>query len=185
MDFTDGNTNGNGDHENTIPDVYSARSVAEIKAALAELRLKDAAVTSQLDKLLASQKDLQRDLGRLDLLRANLSTQATKTRSISNGMLSDAASTASRISSSVKRLDLEQDRVKATLTVVEQVAELKACVLGVAGSMGAAQDWETAASYLSRASKNTQRGDGRRLCCPDCAHSRSSRLTSSDAGQRF
>ena len=153
MEVTNGNTNGNEDHESQIPDVYSARSVAEIKAALAELRVKDAAVTSQLNKLLASQKGLQRDLGRLDLLRANLSTQATKTRSISNGMLSDAASTASRISSSVKRLDLEQERVKATLTVVEQVAELKACVLGVAGSMGAAQDWETAASYLSRASK--------------------------------
>ena len=68
-------------------------------------------------------------------------------------MLSDAASTANRISSSVKRLDLEQDRIKSTLTVVEQVAELKACVLGVSGSMGAAQDWETAAGYLSRASQ--------------------------------
>jgi len=36
---------------------------------------------------------------------------------------------------------------------VEQVAELKACVLGVHGSMGAPQDWETAAGYLSRAAK--------------------------------
>jgi hypothetical protein len=43
--------------------------------------------------------------------------------------------------------------VKATLEVVEQVAELKACALGVAGSMGASQDWETAASYLHRASQ--------------------------------
>ncbi|KAL4885351.1 COG4 transport protein-domain-containing protein [Aspergillus karnatakaensis] len=37
--------------------------------------------------------------------------------------------------------------------MVEQVSELKACVLGVAGSMGAPQDWERAASYLDRASK--------------------------------
>ena len=136
-----------------VSDVYSARSVAEIRAALAELHRKDARVTAQLDTLVNGQKDLQRELGRLDLFRANLSTQASKTRSISNGMLSDAASTANRISSSVKRLDLEQDRIKSTLTVVEQVAELKACVLGVAGSMGAAQDWETAAGYLDRASK--------------------------------
>lgn len=134
-------------------DVYSARSIAGIRAALAELHRKDARVTSQLDALVNAQKDVQRELGRLDLFRANLSTQASKTRSISNGMLSDAASTANRISSSVKRLDLEQDRIKSTLTVVEQVAELKACVLGVAGSMGAAQDWETAAGYLDRASK--------------------------------
>lgn len=68
-------------------------------------------------------------------------------------MLSGAATTANRVSSAVKRLDVEQSRVKATLEVVEQVAELKSCVLGVTGSMGAPQDWETAAGYLSRASK--------------------------------
>jgi hypothetical protein len=50
-------------------------------------------------------------------------------------------------------LDQEQANVKATLEVVGQVAELKQCVLGVHGSMGAPQDWETAAGYLSRASK--------------------------------
>lgn len=134
-------------------DVFSAKSVAEIKATLVELQQKEASVTEKLDKLVSSQKELQRELSRLDLFRANLSTQAAKTRAISNGMLSDASSTANRISASVKRLDLEQSRVKETLTVVEQVRELKACVLGVSGSMGAPQDWETAASYLSRASK--------------------------------
>ena len=150
---SNGTLTENGQTASDARDVYNARSIAEIRAALAELHKKDARVTSQLDTLVNAQKDLQRELGRLDLFRANLSTQASKTRSISNGMLSDAASTASRISSSVKRLDLEQDRIKSTLTVVEQVAELKACVLGVAGSMGAAQDWETAAGYLDRASK--------------------------------
>ena len=139
--------------EAETPKIYSAASVAEIKAALSELHQKEASVTSRLDALVASQKDFQRELGRVDFLRASLSSQASKARSISNGMLSDAAGTANRISSSVKKLDLEQSRVKATLEVVEQVAELKACVLGVAGSMGAPQDWETAASYLSRASK--------------------------------
>ena len=134
-------------------DVYSATSVAEIRAALAELQQRETSVTQQLDKLISSQKDLQRELGRLDLFRANLSTQAAKTRAISNGMLSDASSTAHRISGSVKRLDLEQSRVQETLTLVEQVRELKQCVLGVSGSMGAPQDWETAASYLGRASK--------------------------------
>lgn len=143
----------NHDVESVPPTVYTASSVAEIRAALSKLHARDVSVTSQLDTLIASQKELQRELGRLDLFRANLSTQASKTRAISNGILSDASSTANRISSSVKRLDLEQSRVKATLTVVEQVGELKACVLGVAGSMGAPQDWETAASYLSRASK--------------------------------
>ncbi|PLB50464.1 COG4-domain-containing protein [Aspergillus steynii IBT 23096] len=135
------------------PDIFNASSVAEIKATLSHLHDQEASVTARLDALVASQKDFSRELGRLDLLRANLGSQTSTTRSISHGMLSNAAATADRISSAVRHLDLEQSRVKATLEVVEQVSELKACVLGVAGSMGAPQDWETAASYLSRASK--------------------------------
>jgi hypothetical protein len=134
-------------------DIYAATSVAEIQAALVHLQLQEATVSQRLNDLIASQKDLSRELGRLDLLRAHLGTQVVNTRAISNGMLSEAASTANRISSAVRRLDHEQSNVKATLEVVEQVAELKACVLGVHGSMGAPQDWETAAGYLSRASK--------------------------------
>lgn len=140
-------------HPSREASIYTAKSVAEIQATLAHLSRQEASVTARLDALIASQADLSRELGRLDLLRAHLGTQVVNTRAISNGMLSDAASTAKRISGAVKRLDHEQHNVKATLEVVEQVAELKACVLGVNGSMGAPQDWETAASYLSRASK--------------------------------
>ncbi|RYO53647.1 hypothetical protein AA0116_g10505 [Alternaria tenuissima] len=134
-------------------DIFAAASVAQIHEALGQLHEHEASITQRLNALIASQKHLSRELGRLDLLRAHLGAQAVNTRAISNGMLSDAASTASRISSAVKRLDQEQSNVKATLEVVEQVAELKACVLGVHGSMGAPQDWETAAGYLHRAAK--------------------------------
>ena len=133
--------------------VGSLSSVADIKATLAKLKEQETSVTARLNELVTSQKGLSRELGKLDLMRGQLGSQAVATRSISNNMLSDAASTAKRISGAVQRLDLEQARVKATLDVVEQVAELKACVLGVTGSMGAPQDWETAASYLNRASK--------------------------------
>ena len=133
--------------------IYAATSVTQIRDTLALLNERQTSVTAQLDALVASQEDLSRKLGRLDLLRAHLGSQAVSTRSISDSLLSTAAFTASRISNAVKRLDLEQARVKGTLDVVEQVAELKACVLGVAGSMGAPQDWETAAGYLSRASR--------------------------------
>ncbi|RMZ75768.1 hypothetical protein DV738_g5285, partial [Chaetothyriales sp. CBS 135597] len=143
----------NGTTERARPTVHSAKTVSEVKAALAALQQQEATVSSQLDTLIAAKKDLQQDLGRLDLVRAKLSAQVSKARSIHTGLLSDSASKANRLSSSVKRLDLEQDHVKATLTMVEQVAELKACVLGVCGSMGATQDWEAAASYLNRASK--------------------------------
>ncbi|MCJ1348656.1 hypothetical protein MMC31_006889 [Peltigera leucophlebia] len=141
---------------NDIPpslSVYEASSVSAIKVALAQLHKQESIVRDRLDSLLASQKHLARDISRLDLLRAHLSSHAVVTRSVSNGMLSNAAATANRISGAVKQLDLEQSRVISTLDVVEQVAELKACVLGVNGSMGAPQDWETAAAYLSRASK--------------------------------
>jgi hypothetical protein len=153
-----GNGNGYGsvsgyDAPAPAHDVYAATSVAEIHAALAELHQHEAHVTQRLNALVASQKDLSRELGRLDLLRAHLGTHVVNTRAISNAMLADAAATANRISTAVKRLDHEQANVKATLDVVEQVAELKACVLGVHGSMGAPQDWETAAGYLSRASQ--------------------------------
>lgn len=133
--------------------IYDASSIADIKESLTRLQQQELSVQTRLDSLVASQKELARELGRLDVLRAHLGSHAVATRSISNGMLSDAATAASRISGAVKKLDLEQSRVKITLNVVEQVVELKACVLGVTGSMGAPQDWETAAVYLSRASK--------------------------------
>lgn len=151
--------NGHTEDEDTeqtpgaSPSIFNATSVAEIKATLSHLHEQETSVTARLDAQISSQKDFSKELGRLDLLRAHLGSQTTTTRSISHGMLSDAAATADRISSAVRRLDLEQARVKATLEVVEQVAELKACVLGVAGSMGAPQDWETAASYVSRATQ--------------------------------
>ncbi|TGJ82583.1 hypothetical protein E0Z10_g6176 [Xylaria hypoxylon] len=135
------------------PSIHDASSLADVRASLAALHTREAAITTRLDSLVSSQADLSRELGRLDLLRANLGSQVIATRSISNGMLSSAAETAGRLSNRVKELDLEKDRVQQTLKVVEQVAELKACVHGVVGSMGAPQDWEAAAGYISRASK--------------------------------
>ena len=88
----------------TASNIYNAASVDEIRATLAELGAREAHVTARLDDLLASQKDLNRQLSRLDLTRAQLGSQVVATRSISNGMLSSAASTAHRISGAVKKL---------------------------------------------------------------------------------
>lgn len=135
------------------PSIDSCTTVAELQAALSHLNAQETLVTKRLETLLSTQAELTNSLARLDIIRAHLGTQVVAARSLSNSMLSPAAATANRVSSAVKRLDIEQSRVKATLEVVEQVAELKACVLGVTGSMGAPQDWETAAGYLSRSSK--------------------------------
>ncbi|UKZ85779.1 uncharacterized protein TrAFT101_001625 [Trichoderma asperellum] len=133
--------------------LQNAASEAEIRATLAALHERESTITARLDALIELQADLSRDLGRLDLLRAGLGAQVIAARSISNEMLSGAADTAGRLSNRVKELDLEKSRVEDTLGVVEQVAELKACVNGVVGSMGAPQDWEAAAGYIARASK--------------------------------
>jgi conserved oligomeric Golgi complex subunit 4 len=133
--------------------IHDASSTADVRATLTALHNREAAIASRLDALLNSQADLRRELGRLDLLRAALGSQVIAARSIGNDMLATAADTAGRLSDKVRELDLEKSRVEDTLGVVEQVAELKACVHGVVGSMGAPQDWEAAAGYIARASK--------------------------------
>lgn len=150
-----------GVHDNAVVQPSTASSVSienasttsDIHVALAALHARESTTTKRLDALIASQADLSRDLGRLDLLRAGLGAQVIAARSVSNDMLFTAADTAGRLSDKVKELDLEKSRVEDTLRVVEQVSELKACVHGVVGSMGAPQDWEAAAGYLDRASK--------------------------------
>ena len=137
----------------SFEDVCQTRSTAEIRSLLAHLERRKELTTNRLESYKTSHRDTLRGFARLDLLRAHIGSQAVATRSIGSDVFSNASGTSRHISTAVKRLDLEQSRVQSTLRVVEQVAELKACVLGVSGSMGAPQDWETAAGYLHRASK--------------------------------
>lgn len=153
LSSTNNSSNNINSDSDPGPSIRNASSLADVRAGLAALHARESSITDRLNELLSSQADLSRELGRLDLLRASLGSQVIAARSISNGMLSSAADTAGRLSNRVKELDLEKDRVQQTLRVVEQVAELKACVHGVVGSMGAPQDWEAAAAYLSRAAK--------------------------------
>ncbi|KAF3762322.1 COG4-domain-containing protein [Cryphonectria parasitica EP155] len=138
---------------NTNSPILEASNPAQVRAALTSLHNREADLVRRLQASLAAQADLGRDLGRLDNLRAGLGSQVIATRSISNNMLANAAHTAGRLSGKVRELDLEKQRVEETLRVVEQVAELKACVGGVVWSMGAPQDWEAAAGYIARASR--------------------------------
>ena len=133
--------------------ISKATSMAEVAAKLKQLHIQHDEITEKLESIGSSHHDVVRRIARLDISRARLGSLAVSARSISQGMLSGASSTALRLSEAVERLDVEQSRVKSTLDVVEQVAELKACVLGVAGSMGTPQDFETAAEYLHRASR--------------------------------
>lgn len=139
-----------------ITQVHRARTVDEVVAAISNLQQRQGTLTKQLEAAIISNGSIASQLARLDLSRARIGSVAVAARSIGRNMLGEASSTARGISEAVEQLDLEKDRVKATLVVVEQVVELKACVLGVVGSMGASRDWETAAEYMDRASKIPQ-----------------------------
>lgn len=141
------------DPPSAIPTASTASTVADLQSALTSLTTKESALHTRLTTLHSSSPQIDRLLSRLDVFRAQLTPQVLAARTLNNSLLSPTASTASRISTAVKSLDEEQRRVKSVLEVVEQVIELKTCVLGVTGSMGAPQDWETAASYLARARK--------------------------------
>ncbi|RWA14493.1 hypothetical protein EKO27_g574 [Xylaria grammica] len=132
--------------------IRDAASLTDVRASLAALHARESAVTSSLEALLASQAELSRDLGRLDDLHNRLVSQAIAFRGL-NDALASSADTAAQLSDGVNNLDLEKHNVQQTLHVVDQVTELKACVHGAVGSMGAPQDWEMAATYMARASK--------------------------------
>ncbi|CAK7217766.1 Golgi transport complex subunit 4 [Sporothrix eucalyptigena] len=145
--------NGDGPATSSQSALEAATTTGDLRVALAGLHTREDGLRTSLQKMVASHADLSRDLLRLDSLRATLGAQVIATRGIATTMLAGAADTAGRLSSTVRSLDLEKERVEATLKVVEQVAELKACVAGVVGSMGTLQDWEAAAAYLARASR--------------------------------
>ncbi|CAK7214746.1 Golgi transport complex subunit 4 [Sporothrix bragantina] len=145
----------NGDNSSSTTStsaLEAATTTADIRAALAGLHTQEDELALSLQKYMGQNAELSRDLMRLDSLRATLGAEVINTRGIATTMLAGAAETAARLSSTVRSLDLEKERIEKTLAVVEQVKELKSCVAGVVGSMGAPQDWEAAANYLARAS---------------------------------
>lgn len=121
---------------------FSIRDVApptDVRASLAALHAREAAVSSSLEALLASQTDLSHDLGRPDIFRNSLLSQAIAFRGLDNA-LGSSANTAVRLSNAVNNLELEKQHIQQMLHLVEQVIELRACIHGVVGSMGAPQD---------------------------------------------
>src|SRR5690606_7967582 len=131
----------------------TATTLDELQHVYASLSIKETALHNRLSDLQSQANQIERTLSRLDVFRAQLTPQVLAARSLNNQLLSPASSTASRISTAVKSLDEEQSRVRSVLEIVEQVIELKTCILGVTGAMGAPQDWEGAAAYLARARK--------------------------------
>ncbi|KAH7199616.1 COG4 transport protein-domain-containing protein [Fusarium oxysporum] len=145
-----------------INDLMAVSSEAELRDVLDLLHEREGALIDKLDAPMKDSRDFRRDLGGLDSLHGDLDMQLIAARSIHRAMLSTAGDTAERLSTMIRALDMEKRRVEATLIVIEQVMELKACIAGLIDSMGAPQDWEAAANYLSLVSnipEDVIRGD--------------------------
>ena len=153
---SDGGLNNEETDLSPPPPSILAQSLKKLHAALTHLTTQDAHTDSKLRTLLLKESELEHSLARLDLLRAHLGTQVVAANTLSKNNALPARTTAQRASSDVKCLDIKQSHVGATLEVVAQVAELKTCVLGVTGSMGSPQDWETGMSFSHGARKIPQ-----------------------------
>ena len=155
-DSDSGSNNEENDLSLLPDDVNSCTTVEEIHAVLTHLTTQDPHIASKLRTLLLKKSELEHSF----TLRLATSTPKHTSRSgqhvFKHIALSPPATTAQRVSFAVKCLDIEQSRVTATLEVLAQVAELKACVLAVTRSMGSPQDCEIGVSFWYRAGKIPQ-----------------------------
>lgn len=127
-----------------------ADSLEDLHSAIAEVRAQRAALTNTLEKHVSvNQLAQSQGLRRLNLLRAQLGSALSQSHELTS-TLSSASFVASGLSSRVRRIDLEQSRVREALDYVNNVIELKSSVQGVQAAIDT-RDWDRAAWYMSKA----------------------------------
>ncbi|KAI9002120.1 COG4 transport protein-domain-containing protein [Hyaloraphidium curvatum] len=120
----------------------------EIKNHLRLLNADESRVDAELDAALRGQGDLERSLEMLDVLRPQLGILKNDAGQLLE-VVSRTAALAEKISEKVRRLDLEQSRVRSTMKLVEDIQELKTLVTGVDVAMSG-NDFESAAKHIQR-----------------------------------
>ncbi|CAG8626693.1 46549_t:CDS:10 [Gigaspora margarita] len=128
----------------------SLKNVEDIQECLRILDLEENQVDANLDELLEKGPQLETELDKLKILGPQLDTLLSQAASLLN-TINATSTVAERISAQVRQLDLEQSRVQQTIKEVEDVQELKQCITGVHQALYM-KDYETAASYVNRAS---------------------------------
>lgn len=114
-----------------------------------EIREVQARTEAKLDQTMTSgQVSLNQALAKVEHSQNQLAP-ALKTSHELSGMLNSTASVAFRISSRIRGINAEHIRVKEALNYVENIIELKTCVIGIQDAM-AVRDWERAASYVNK-----------------------------------
>jgi conserved oligomeric Golgi complex subunit 4 len=133
-------------------------TVEEVERLLDRLQRHESSLDARLEHLL--DPDNQPDLSALTTAQSSLKVDEQVSQL--KGRIEPAADTANALSERVRKLDLEQARVKESLKYVEDVQELKvlhsmalvnfqSCVLGVHEAMER-QDWDEAATFVHQAS---------------------------------
>ncbi|KAF5093628.1 hypothetical protein D0Z00_003954 [Geotrichum galactomycetum] len=127
-----------------------ADSLEDLHSAIVEVRAQREALANTLDKhVSANQLAQSQGLRRLNLLRAQLGSALSQSHELTS-TLSSASFVASGLSSRVRRIDLEQSRVREALDYVNNVIELKSSVQGAQAAIDT-RDWDRAAWYISKA----------------------------------
>lgn len=131
-----------------------ASSERDLRDILHDLRETDNTVTGQLDQYVSGAKISQNhDMKRLELLRTQLGTSLRTSGNSGNElrpMLSKAADVSGKISSRLRRIELEKHRVQEALEYVNNVISLKYSVIGIQDAMDS-RDWERAANHIHSA----------------------------------
>lgn len=127
-----------------------ATTLEDLQAALASVHVARESTTTALQRYVSSAEATQsQDLRRINLLRAQLGNALNSSHELA-ATLGSASFVASSLSSKVRRIDLEQSRVKEALAYVGNVIELKSSVHGARAAMDT-RDWDRAARYINKA----------------------------------
>lgn len=128
----------------------SATTEEELQTILKDLKEKDAIVTDKLNKFVTSTLNSQNhDINKLDLLKTQLNTALSSSHEISK-MLTSASYGAGKISSKVRSIEVEKQRVNDSLKYVEDTITLKTSISGCKEAMDL-RDWEKAAEFVHQA----------------------------------
>ncbi|KAG2180985.1 hypothetical protein INT43_008567 [Umbelopsis isabellina] len=127
-------------------DYKSLTNINDIKECLRNLDAEENAIDARLDRILDDKTRLEETIYQLSSMKPKL----TKLKSDGSRMvtiISGTSSLAERVSEKVRKLDLEQSRVKEAIRQVEEVQELKQCITSMQDAM-LRRDYDEAATLL-------------------------------------
>ncbi|KAI9101042.1 COG4 transport protein-domain-containing protein [Phlyctochytrium arcticum] len=131
-----------------LADLQKLVNVKDVQAQFHLLLAEETQTDQRLDNIMKGRAELENQIKVLDEIRPQISS-LRHDASFLLTVLTETSSLAERISGKVRQLDSEQSRVKATITLVEDIQELKKCAAGAEKAI-AIQDYELVGHYISR-----------------------------------